>query len=84
MRIYRVAVVSLALVAAACAVRHESPKGITIEVDAHQPEAAIIAAREHCAKYGKKAVQAYASDPAPSPRMFYLDSQIVAFDCVAK
>jgi hypothetical protein len=84
MRLTRLAALFFVLLAASCAVRHESPNGITVEVDAHQPEAAIVAAREHCEKYGKKAVQSYASDPAPSPRMFFLDSQIVSFDCVAK
>jgi hypothetical protein len=84
MRIDRIAVLSTLLIVAACAVRQESPNGIVIEVDAHQPEAALVAAREHCGKFDKKAVQVHASDPEPSPRMFFLDSQIVAFDCVAK
>jgi len=74
----------LVLLAASCAVQHESPNGITVEVDANQPEAAIIAAREHCEKYGKKAVQRYASEPAPSPRLLFLESQIISFNCVAQ
>ena len=84
MRPIRLAALFLVLLAASCAVQHESPNGITVEVDAHQPEAALIAAREHCEKYGKKAQQVYASDPAPSPRLLFLDSQIISFKCVAK
>jgi len=84
MRLTRLAAFSLVLLAASCAVQHESPNGITIEVDANQPEAAILAAREHCEKYGKKAVQRYASDPAPSPRLLFLESQIISFQCVPK
>lgn len=84
MHSFRLAVLAIPFLLAACAVQHEGPNGITIEVDAYQTEAAEIAAREHCEKYGKKAVLVRASDPAPSPRMLYLESRMVTFDCVAK
>jgi hypothetical protein len=67
---------------AACAVRHESPDGITIEHDALQPELAAVDAQEHCEKYGKKAVLVKTSPPAPSPRLLYLNSSISMYDCV--
>ena len=83
MRIRRVAALLILGFASSCAVRHESPNGIAIEVDSHQPAAAELAAREHCQKYGKKAVLVRATDPAPSPRLLYLSSRIMVFDCVA-
>lgn len=84
MRIHRVAFASILLLLAACAIRQSGPNGIIIEVDAHHPDVAAIAARRHCEKFDKKAVQVHASVPAPSPRMMYLNSQILVFDCVAK
>jgi len=75
---------ALSVLVASCAVRHESPEGITLEVDANQRAAAALAAREHCAKYGKKAEEAYASQPAPSPRLLYLESIMVSYNCVPK
>jgi hypothetical protein len=84
MNLSRNAALLAALLVASCAVQHESPNGITIEVDAYHPEAAKVAAREHCEKFGKKAVLVHTSDPAPSPRLFYLDSRLVTFDCVAQ
>lgn len=84
MRLRPVVLLPAALLVASCAVRHESPNGITLEFDANQPEIAEAAATQHCEKYGKKAQFVRASDPAPSPRMLYLDSQIAIFDCVAK
>lgn len=77
-------ILSLIFLATSCAVRHESPDGITVEVDANQRAAANLAAREHCAKYGKKAEEAYASQPAPSPRMLFLESVMISYDCVPK
>jgi hypothetical protein len=67
---------------AACAVRHASPEGITIEHDAKQPELAVIEAERHCAKYGKKAVLAKTTPEAPSASLFYLSSSLSVFDCV--
>jgi hypothetical protein len=67
---------------AGCAVRHESPDGITIEHDAYQPELAAVDAQEHCAKYGKKAVLVKTSPPAPSRSLLYLNSSLSMFDCV--
>lgn len=67
---------------AGCAVRHESPDGITIEHDAFQPELAAVDAQEHCAKYGKKAVLVNTSPPAPSASLLYLNSSLSMFDCV--
>jgi hypothetical protein len=84
MRVHRVAVASILLLLAACAVRQEGPEGIIIEVDAHHPDVAAIDARDHCDKFNKKAVQVHASKPAPSPRMMFLESQIIVFDCVDK
>jgi hypothetical protein len=72
----------LALWLAACAVRHESPDGITIEHDAYQPELAAVEAREHCAQYGKKAVLVKTSPPAPSASLLYLNSSLSMYDCV--
>lgn len=84
MRIYRLAVLTVLLLLAACAIRQSDPNGIIIEVDAHHPDMAAIAARQHCEKFDKKAVQVHASKPAPSPRMMFLQSQFLVFDCVAK
>jgi len=67
---------------AACAVRDESPDGITIEHDAYQPELAVIDAQEHCEKFGKKAVLVSTSPPEPTASMFYLNSSKSVFDCV--
>jgi L-alanine-DL-glutamate epimerase-like enolase superfamily enzyme len=78
------AALSLLLITAACAVRHESPDGITVEVDANQRAIANITAKEHCAKFGKKAELAYASQPAPSPRLLYLQSLMMSYKCVPK
>jgi hypothetical protein len=72
------------LLLAACAVRQESPNGITIEHDAHQPELAAVDAEEHCAKYGKKPVLVGTSQPAPSSSLMYLESSISIYDCVPK
>jgi len=83
MRILPLATVPILLLTASCAVQHESPGGITIEVDANQQAAAKLTALEHCKKYGKKPVLVYTSQPAPSPRLLYLESQIMSFDCVA-
>lgn len=83
-RLARLAALSLIFLAASCAVRHESPDGITVEVDANQRAAANLAAREHCAKYGKKAEIAYAGQPAPSPRLLFLESLVISYKCVAK
>ena len=84
MRIYRLAVPSVLLLLAACAIRQEDPNGIIIEGDAHHPDVAAIAARDHCNKFNKKAVQVHASKPAPSARMMFLESQVLVFDCVDK
>jgi hypothetical protein len=73
----------LGLLLAACAVRHASPEGITIEHDAKQPELAVIEADRHCARYGKKAVLAKTTPEAPSASLFYLSSSLSVFDCVA-
>ena len=70
------------LLLAACAVRHASPEGITIEHDAKQPELAVIEADRHCAKYGKKAVLVKTTAEAPSASLFYLSSSLSVFDCV--
>jgi hypothetical protein len=70
------------LLLAACAVRHASPEGITIEHDAKQPELAVIEADRHCAKYGKKAVLIKTTPEAPSASLFYLSSSLSVFDCV--
>jgi hypothetical protein len=72
----------LALWLAGCAVRHESPDGITIEHDAYQPELAAVEAQEHCAQYGKKAVLVNTSPPAPSRSLLYLNSSLSMYDCV--
>jgi hypothetical protein len=68
---------------AACAVRHAGPDGITIEHDALQPELAVIDAERHCEKYGKKAVLVTTTPEAPSASLFYLNSSLSVFDCVA-
>ena len=79
----RVAVLlGLALWLAGCAVRHESPDGITIEHDAYQPELAAVEARAHCSKYGKKAVLVGTSPAAPSASLLYLNSSLSMYDCV--
>lgn len=75
-------VVGVALGLVGCAVRHASPDGITIEHDAFQPELAAVDAREHCAKYGKKAVLVATSPPAPSSALLYLNSSLSMYDCV--
>jgi hypothetical protein len=72
----------IALWLVGCAVRHESPDGITIEHDAYQPELAAIEAQEHCAKYDKKAVLVGTSPPAPSRSLLYLNSSLSMYDCV--
>jgi hypothetical protein len=72
----------LGVLLAACAVRHASPEGITIEHDAKQPELAVIEADRHCARYGKKAVLAKTTPEAPSASLFYLSSSLSVFDCV--
>jgi hypothetical protein len=77
-----VVLLGLALWLAGCAVRHESPDGITIEHDAYQPELAAVEAREHCAQYGKKAVLVGTSPPAPSASLLYLNSSISMYNCV--
>lgn len=77
-------VLSLVFLLASCAVRHAGPDGITIEHDAYQPELAVIDAREHCAKFGKKAVLVKTTAPAPSASLAYLNSSLSVFDCVAK
>ena len=77
-----VVLVGFALWLAGCAVRHESPDGITIEHDAYQPELAAVEAREHCAQYGKKAVLVKTSPPAPSASLLYLNSSLSMYDCV--
>jgi hypothetical protein len=74
--------VGLALWLVGCAVRHASPDGITIEHDAFQPELGAISAREHCARYGKKAVLVKTSSPAPSASLLYLNSSLSMYDCV--
>jgi hypothetical protein len=88
MRRYRLTalplILSPILLVASCAVQHESPDGITVEVDANQRAAANLAAREHCAKYGKKPEEAYASQPAPSPRLLFLESVMISYTCVPK
>jgi hypothetical protein len=77
-----VVLLGLALWLAGCAVRHESPDGITIEHDAYQPELAAVEAREHCAQHGKKAVLVGTSPPAPSASLLYLNSSISMYNCV--
>jgi hypothetical protein len=77
-----VVLVGFALWLAGCAVRHESPDGITIEHDAYQPELAAVEAREHCAQYGKQAVLVKTSPPAPSSSLLYLNSSLSMYDCV--
>jgi hypothetical protein len=72
------------LLLAACAVRHASPEGITIEHDALQPELAVIDAERHCEKYGKKAVLVKTTAEAPSASLFYLNSSVSVFDCVVE
>jgi hypothetical protein len=72
----------IALWVAGCAVRHESPDGITIEHDAYQPELAAVEAQEHCSQYGKKAVLVKTSPPAPSASLLYLNSSLSMYDCV--
>jgi hypothetical protein len=69
---------------AACAVRHASPEGITIEHDSKQPELAVVEADRHCAKYGKKAELVKTTAEAPSASLFYLSSSLSVFDCVAE
>jgi hypothetical protein len=66
---------------AACAVRHASPEGITIEHDSKQPELAVVEADRHCAKYGKQAKLVQTTAGAPSASRFHLSSSSV-FDCV--
>jgi hypothetical protein len=75
-------VLGIALLLAACAVRHASPDGITIEHDAYQPELAAVEAREHCAQYGKKAELVGTSPAAPSASLMYLESSISMYNCV--
>jgi hypothetical protein len=77
-----VILLGVGLLLAGCAVRHESPDGITIEHDAYQPELAAVEAREHCAQYGKKAVLVGTSSAAPSSSLMYLESRISMYDCV--
>ena len=77
-----VVLLGLALWLAGCAVRHESPDGITIEHDAYQPELAAVEAREHCAQYGKKAELVGTSPAAPSASLLYLESSISMYNCV--
>ncbi|MEM7021782.1 MAG: hypothetical protein AAF637_04230 [Pseudomonadota bacterium] len=77
-----VVLVGLVLWLVGCAVRHESPDGITIEHDAFQPELAAVDAREHCSKYGKRAVLVKTSAPAPSASLLYLNSSLSMYDCV--
>ena len=77
-----VLLLGVGLLLAGCAVRHESPDGITIEHDAYQPELAAVEAREHCAQYGKKAVLVGTSPAAPSSSLMYLESSISMYDCV--
>jgi hypothetical protein len=72
------------LLVSACAVRHASPEGITIEHDARQPELAVVDAERHCAKYGKKAVLVKTTAEAPSASLFYLSSSLSVFDCVPR
>ena len=84
MRLSVVLSLSLGLMLAACAVRHAGPDGITIEHDAFQPELAAIDAREHCSKFGKKAVLVKTTAPAPSASLAYLNSSLSVFDCVPK
>jgi hypothetical protein len=73
---------AIGLLLSACAVRHASPEGITIEHDTLQPELAAIDAERHCAKYGKKAVLVRTTAEAPSASLFYLSSSLSVFDCV--
>jgi hypothetical protein len=82
MRLGLVLVLGLAWLLAACAVRHASPDGITIEHDAYQPELAAVEAREHCAQYGKKAELVGTSPAAPSASLMYLESSISMYNCV--
>lgn len=77
-----VLLVGLALWLSGCAVRKASPEGITIEHDALQPELAAADAEEHCAQYGKKAVLASTSPPAPSAAFLFLNSSVSTYDCV--
>jgi hypothetical protein len=77
-------IVGFLLLIAACAVRHESPDGIIIEHDVYQPELATVEAQKHCDEYGKQAVLVKTTAPAPSASLFYLDSSVSVFDCVAK
>jgi hypothetical protein len=77
-------VVMLGMLLAACAVRHASSEGITIEHDAKQPELAVIDAERHCAQYGKKAVLVKTTPEAPSASLFYLSSSLSVFDCVSE
>ena len=77
-----VILLGVGLLLAGCAVRHESPDGITIEHDAYQPELATVEAQEHCAQYGKKAVLVGTSPAAPSSSLLYLESRISMYDCV--
>ena len=73
---------AIGLLLSACAVRHASPDGITIEHDALQPELAAVDAERHCAKYDKKAVWVKTTGEAPSASLFYLNSSLSVFDCV--
>jgi hypothetical protein len=75
------ALLGIVLWLAGCAVRHASPDGITIEHDSFQPELAAVDAREHCAKYGKKAVLVGTSPSAPSSSLLYLNSRLSMYDC---
>jgi hypothetical protein len=76
--------IAAGLLLAACAVRHASPEGITIEHDAKQPELAVVEADRHCAEYGKKAELVKTTAEAPSASLFYLSSSLSVFDCVAE
>jgi hypothetical protein len=73
---------TIGLLLSACAIRHASPDGITIEHDTLQPELAVVDAERHCAKYGKKAVLVTTTPEAPSASLFYLNSSLSVFDCV--
>ncbi|MGH6895447.1 MAG: hypothetical protein ACREJ5_02705 [Geminicoccaceae bacterium] len=79
---YLASVAAIGLLLSACAVRHASPEGITIEHDTLQPELAVVDAERHCARYGKKAVLVKTTAEAPSASLFYLSSSLSVFDCV--
>ena len=78
----RAIAVAIGLLLSACAVRHASPDGITIEHDTRQPELAAIDAERHCASYGKNAVLVKTTAEAPSASLFYLNSSLSVLDCV--